>query len=383
MAATAMGIVIAVAVARAVAEPKSGCTTTMDDKTCQTSMLQRADRRGTVHGWEQDSGARDEQRRHAVTAPSVRVFYNIFKGKLEQLAVDIVKEQMAALSSASPDTFEVDFTTIGTPWSEGSIDGSGLGCSACYHRAHYDAGWEPVTHQAMYEYCVENPTKRVAYIHNKGSFHPSSYNDMIRRFLMRAITSEECVNMPDTCSVCSSRFSPLPHPHTPGNMWHAQCSHIQKLLPPASFEQKMNDLLAQGSTLDGKRHRDLWHVDFMEGGNRYAAEHWVHSHPDTQPCDIYDGKFRWGAIPDTDTPVWTGEWTPRLQRGIRFPLLSYSDANTVLDNDGCFVWVQWRCTEWRTLYKKLPADFNLWGFEEALQERTGHGLTWWEGSCIA
>jgi len=300
------------------------------------------------------------------------------------LAVDIVKEQMAALHNTPPKTFEVDFTTIGKPWNESSINESGLSCPACYHRAHYSEGWEPVTHQSMYEYCVQNPTKRVAYIHNKGSFHSSFNNYVIRRFLMKAITSEECVNMPDTCSVCSSRFSPLPHPHTPGNMWHAQCSHIQKLLPPASFEQTMNNLTAQGGadgvTVDGAPHRVLWSVDFMEGGNRYAAEHWVHSHPDTQPCDIYDGEFKWGGIPDSDMGVHTGKWTPHLQRGVRFPLLSYSsDASEVLDQNGCIVWVQWRCTEWRTLYKKLPADFSLWGFEEALQEKTGKGL---EGSCI-
>ena len=55
--------------------------------------------------------------------------------------------------------------------------------------------------------------------------------------------SKECAMMPeDTCNVCSSRFSPVPHPHTSGNMWLARCDYIKKLIDPLIFEAAMNSL---------------------------------------------------------------------------------------------------------------------------------------------
>eukprot|EP00419_Tripos_fusus_P031259 CAMPEP_0172784976 /NCGR_PEP_ID=MMETSP1074-20121228/205213_1 /TAXON_ID=2916 /ORGANISM="Ceratium fusus, Strain PA161109" /LENGTH=137 /DNA_ID=CAMNT_0013621981 /DNA_START=592 /DNA_END=1004 /DNA_ORIENTATION=- len=68
-------------------------------------------------------------------------------------------------------------------------------------------------------------------------------------------------------------------------MWHAKCSHIRRLLPPAVFEQTMNNFF--------KAHRAAaaWGSSSLEGFGRYAAEHWVHSHPDTEPCDLYAGSY--------------------------------------------------------------------------------------------
>jgi hypothetical protein len=30
------------------------------------------------------------------------------------------------------------------------------------------------------------------------------------------------------------------------------------------------------------------------GFKRFSAEHWVHTHPDVIPCDVYGGNYTWG-----------------------------------------------------------------------------------------
>ena len=110
---------------------------------------------------------------------------------------------------------------------------------------------------------------------------PMPQNEMLRVFLTRGALSDECANLPDTCNVCSSRMSPFPHLHTPGNMWLARCSYIQQLVKPSEFLHLM-----------GLRDNSC------TGGGRNAAEHWVHAHPNNRPCDLYKEKsytwFIWG-----------------------------------------------------------------------------------------
>lgn len=37
--------------------------------------------------------------------------------------------------------------------------------------------------------------------------------------------------------ICSSRMSPLPHPHTSGNMWLAKCDYISQLIDPKALSE--------------------------------------------------------------------------------------------------------------------------------------------------
>jgi len=370
MVAILMDVVIVAAMACVV-----DATSAKLEHGCTTSMLQKKERRGMIHGLkQQEVAASENQGGNVATRPKLRIFYHVFKGKDEDLAFSIVQEQMSALQDVRPSFFELDFTTVGTPWDEGSIINSSLNCPNCYHRAHYVQGWESITQQSLYEYCVQNPTMQVAYMHSKGSFHPKQINNEMRRFLMKGITSKECVNMPDTCSVCSSRFSAFPHPHTPGNMWHAKCSHIQRLLPPASFEQTMHQFLQANHE---KSPFDL--VDLhLNGDSRFAAEHWVHSHPDTEPCDLYDGDYITGY--DLDSNARQGTWSPQLRTGMRWPIWSYFVGSWALDPKSLLPWVEWRCVEWRVLYKKLPTDLGKWRFEESLRDEDGVGIEA-AGSC--
>jgi len=348
---------IAYVVYGASAKPEHGCT---------PSMLQKKERRGMIHGLEQQEAAASDGQVPG-TRPKFRIFYHIYKSVDETLAIDVVKEQMSALQSVPPNFYEVDFTTVGTPWDEDSIVSAGLNCFNCYHRGHYTEGWESITQQSLYEYCVHNPTMQVVYMHNKGSFHPGPGNDHLRRFLMKGITSDECVNMPDTCSVCSSRFSPFPYPHTSGNMWQAKCSHIQRLLPPASFEQTMREFLGANHEASPFNNDPI-----SNGADRFSAEHWVHSHPDTEPCDLYDGNFKWGVSIDKDANASQGTWSPQLQIGMRLPIKMYVVADQ--RTQSLLPWVEWRCIEWRALYQKLPTDLGKWRFEELLKDSEGMSI---------
>jgi len=298
----------------------------------------------------------------------LRIFYHVFKGDEQTSAANIVKEQMSNLQNLAPNSFEVDFTTVGTTWDLALINASNLNCSTCYHSTHKPEGWEPLTQQRLYEYCVQNPSKQVAYIHNKGSFHDWPENARLRRFVMKGITSEECMKMPATCDVCASRWTPLPHPHAPGNMWHAKCSHIRRLQPPVSFQQQMNDFF-QAHMSASPWTESVFHRAY-NGIDRASSEHWVLSHPDTEPCGLHIYPFVNGHAVPGDAPGQAGPLLPKLQVGMRWPLWKYM-SGWPSDPKQLIAWVQWRCMEWRTLYKKLPTDFSKWRFEEALHAMGG------------
>lgn len=61
-------------------------------------------------------------------------------------------------------------------------------------------------------------------------------------------------------------------------MWLADCQYVracvQKLLPPRTFPMKMRRFKDKGSAA-------------CTGRMRWAAEHWIHSHPSVKPCDLY------------------------------------------------------------------------------------------------
>jgi hypothetical protein len=217
---------------------------------------------------------------------------------------------------------------------------------------HHQSATEMVTLRSLWEYCRDdnNVNATVVYLHSKGSFHPSAFNDQLRKLDSLGALSEECSTMPDTCSVCMARFSPFPHPHPPGNMWAAKCSYVQQLLDPASFERTMEIV---------KR----WTIGSIPihptclGAGRFAAEHWILSHPSVQPCDLYTKpEYGWGY---KNLEKFRGREDFALDIGPRFPRkhwrigCPHSDLNH-------------RLNEYTLLYDTVPDD-DWWGWE-----------FWWE-----
>ena len=272
-----------------------------------------------------------------VSAPTqaptrIPVFYNVFtlSDNVEYVKT-IVKEQMGM---ALPQ-HEFLVRSIGTPL---TIPNASL-------LRHDEVGDEVETLELLWQHCNEHPSDKVVYIHSKGSFHYSKDNDKLRRFLTRGALSDECAQLPGMCNVCSSRMSPMPHPHTSGNMWLARCDYVKKLPQPSMFADMMS------------RHMEEMHVVSRGcwpclGLHRFAAEHWIHSHPAVKPCDLSaDESFVWGYknTPDVDFEI-------DLKPAPRFELDVYGGPAPCMFGQ----YQNYRLKEYRFLYGEdveIPKDW--------------------------
>ena len=126
-----------------------------------------------------------------------------------------------------------------------------------HDHGHSDHGTtvEMASLQSLWEFCREptNHNSSVVYLHSKWSHHPTMQTGKIRRFLTKGALSRECSTIATkednaaatttttTCNVCSSRFTPVPHPHSRGNMWLARCSYIKDLIAPNEFSNRIEE----------------------------------------------------------------------------------------------------------------------------------------------
>jgi hypothetical protein len=195
-------------------------------------------------------------------------------------------------------------------------------------------------------------------MHTKGSFHDSPQNTILRQFLTNAIFSDACLAFgnDDECDVCSARFSPLPHWHTSGNMWIATCGHVRKLLAPKEFPQEVSRVIHEATkTFHWGPPKHPSH----NGQDRYANEHWVHTHPQIKPCDVYTGDFSWGYTLDLeiDGPF-------QLACAPRFPRKKYGRMNPRSAN-----WTDlgYRLFEMYLLYQQIPSE-NSWVWDFYIQD---------------
>ena len=192
----------------------------------------------------------------AISVPSNResipVFYNLFvnpdlKSDVPRV-IGLVEEQLSLLPPKNHDIF---VTTIGMHVNISAA--TMMNNSNATEIGYHEVGSEILTLHSLWEYCQNHADQSVMYLHSKGSFHNRPENDLLRRFV--TIGAAECSLHMDrsrqhdavssSCDVCSSRFSPYPHPHTSGNMWTAKCSYVAKLINPLDFEERMETVRAQ------------------------------------------------------------------------------------------------------------------------------------------
>jgi hypothetical protein len=78
--------------------------------------------------------------------------------------------------------------------------------------------------------------------------------------------------------------------HVPGNMWTVSCSYVSQLLPPEEFKERHEQTIGAFliMRLRGQMTSNTFRKERMDryGLDRYAAEHWVGSHPAVRPCDM-------------------------------------------------------------------------------------------------
>lgn len=235
--------------------------------------------------------------RDIVAEPTdINVFYHIFMDKAKvNKTLSIIDEQMAVLNEFAAKNSSVNvhvrYVSIGVPVMLNSTKYKGY-IHNIQRAEHLEVGNEPNTLQYLYNFCQSNTNETVTYIHAKGSYHASKSNDRSRRYLMYGLFSTNgCLSnadLPFSCNVCASRFSPFPHHHFAGNMWMAHCSYIQRLISPNKFEQAMDDKVKSVLDLQGIKYAECEY-----GFGRFAAEHWIASHPFLKPCDVDKGLFAW------------------------------------------------------------------------------------------
>mmetsp|Transcript_17110 Transcript_17110/g.37427 ORF Transcript_17110/g.37427 Transcript_17110/m.37427 type:complete len:780 (-) Transcript_17110:95-2434(-) len=278
------------------------------------------------------------QEQAIVDDSSIPVFYNLYVAKENDASrvLGIVSEQMALLRPEHK------------PFFIQSMGATKLDIPKSTVLGHRSSGTEMISLRSMWQFCKQNPhVEKVVYLHSKGSSRNSRDNENLRKFLTRGALSEECaVVNASTCNVCSSRFSPLPHPHTSGNMWLARCDYVQQLIDPFDFEERMNEFTS--NCTDNNR-------ESCDGRLRYSAEHWIHSHPSVKPCDLYnDSAFVWDyyKVPEN------GEFEIELAKAPRFELLKYVKWRKC-PNRG--VRIEHRLDEYWGLYQQKPDEY-WWGW---------------------
>ena len=207
-------------------------------------------------------------------------------------------------------------------------------------------GDERVTMNMLWQNCQVVPDEDahetlVVYLHSKGSFHPSRANNNLRKALTAGALSKECAELPNSCNVCSVRMSPVPFPHTPGNMWVSRCSYVKKLVSPITFQSKMDDFYKDRHTCNG---RDRW-----------SQEHYIHHHKDVKPCDLLEKEaFTWSydRIPGPD-------FKKDLQPAPRFNLTTFLKPKTC---DGFGTDVRQRLELSHLIYNDTAFDNDWYGW---------------------
>ncbi|CAJ1959261.1 unnamed protein product [Cylindrotheca closterium] len=128
-------------------------------------------------------------------------------------------------------------------------------------------------------------------------------------------------------------------------MWVARCSYIKKLLGLDPFLQKMGT-------------RDSAYY----GSGRFAAEHWILSHPSVRPCDLYaNSSYLYGykRIPSMEelTTNLKLAMTPRFSL---YPTLKDFEGRRILKSYPSFAE---RLDEYKMLYGSEKPDPEWWGWQ--------------------
>lgn len=156
------------------------------------------------------------------------------------------------------------------------------------HIAHYgDTGSELQTLKMLQQFCHANPSSKVLYFHDKGSFHHSYANAKFCAVLNCYVLNPNCIEALDSHDTCGWRISLTPHIHYSGNFWWARCQYINTLIDPMAPINNATFIEAAKSL------NDCVGID-----GRYFAESWIGTGPTLLPADCMnstiDSSYVWG-----------------------------------------------------------------------------------------
>jgi hypothetical protein len=322
-------------------------------------------------------------------SPQFAIFYNIFvpsdqgeKGVGNSLR--IVQEQLSQVGSSYAMSLQkqptIFYNTLGKRDGIVAI-AIQIICHdnnlTCTHMKHYDDGLEQVTLQKVHDFCSIHEDHRVVYLHTKGAYHTRPANERWRRHMTAATTSQDCLAPPNnTCNLCGSIYYPFWASFMPGNMWTAQCSYIQQLLPPKEFEQKQRHLIKEVLIMRAlgtlslrmfpKKDGSSLSMGDLYGLNRFADEHWVGSHPAVVPCDVTGGidlALLWGSQQTRSN----FDMAPRAAVDARWFTVSRTNTRSILTNEKDriqeYYFLGGRLFLWLGLYNQVaPESSWVWNW---------------------
>ncbi|CAB9505195.1 expressed unknown protein [Seminavis robusta] len=331
---------------------------------------------------------------------AVPIFFHVYlphDSKKRGKALRIVTEQLDALQqSEAPQLTRVTifYQTIGKLTSSLNSAVIQALCKErnfkCRHLGQYDDGREELTLHHVQQFChadatnnnnnalVTNTTRRVMYIHNKGSHHTSAINDRWRNKMMAAMTHEKCLAPPmEVCTLCSLFLTAERGIFVAGNFWIARCDYLTQLLPPLQFEGHMEHVVKDAlymqleSRINMGMHKQ-WPPSF--GTGRFAAEYWSGSHPTVIPCDFSltfrpqpihaDNTLDFLAWVNNTSPKVVAKplrWTMAPKHPIKIPQASIRENEQVRLLE--YFLLPGNILRWYALYNTVPGEFSwVWAW---------------------
>lgn len=195
----------------------------------------------------------------------------------------IVQEQIDAFkNSGGIDVMDtVFYTTVGPGSSLNdrfNIDSEAAKYQHLYHFEEH--GEELYTLGLLYRFCQAYPDAMALYFHDKGSYHNTRENEIMRRTLNCHTLNPQCYHALRTgrYDTCGFRASPTPHPHYSGNFFWATCRYVNTLVDPWSPYTNV--------TFSDINERVLSMCAGARG--RFFAESWIGSAPAIRPADCID-----------------------------------------------------------------------------------------------
>lgn len=217
---------------------------------------------------------------------NIVAFYNLFA---EGPYFDkIVKDQIRTIQNSGllERLDQIFYVTIGKAGATYDIPGNKF-----THLVHRDGSDEVITLHLLYEFCQSNPTSKVLYFHDKGSFHPTKHNNA--RFcatLNCFVLNPNCIEALDTHDTCGWRISPFPRIHYSGNFWWARCQYVNTLMDP--MDRMTNKTFIAAS----KPYSGCLTID------RYFNEAWIGTGPTIYPADCMNSSIDTSYVFGYDVP---------------------------------------------------------------------------------
>eukprot|EP00401_Gymnodinium_catenatum_P000726 CAMPEP_0117472766 /NCGR_PEP_ID=MMETSP0784-20121206/8421_1 /TAXON_ID=39447 /ORGANISM="" /LENGTH=373 /DNA_ID=CAMNT_0005266937 /DNA_START=121 /DNA_END=1242 /DNA_ORIENTATION=+ len=330
------------------------------------------------------SSALDDYTREIIGSepPTVAIFLSAYMPKTTphrsaKQALNIVKEQLqqVRISYAASRNATLYIKVVGRDTEKNQNMCKrvhDVGGMICVDLPHVEGGGELHTLSDLHDYCGRAPAvsnMRVVYMHNKGSHHPCTSNVRWRRAMTDAVTTEMCLKPPNrTCNACGLLFDTPPHLFTilfPGNFFAASCEYVKQLLHPMVFAEKTSALARVARSRKSRFHfannsAKLW----VMGTGRYAAEHWIGSHPDIQPCDVsVEREVRYWANHDHVQEEFQWSMFPRSPFNVPDKGLLPAD---VKDNPDLrlrtYQYLPGLLWRQQSLYKKIPSIETSWHY---------------------